>query len=68
MKPMKNVTDPKSMRATEIPRKSEPKAAGDEVGACLDDEASNCPPECKVGKGRARGGDVRRWMIMEQSS
>lgn len=62
MKPMKNVRDPKSIRATEIPRKSEPKAAGDVV---LEEES---PTFVRVGNGRGRGVVRRRWTIMEQSS
>lgn len=61
MKPMKNVREPKSIRATEIPIKSEPKAAGDVV-------LEEGPTIVRVGNGKGRGGVRRTWTIMEQSS
>lgn len=54
MKPMQNATDPKSIRATEIPRNSDPKAAGD-VGFDEEDAAF-----VSTGNGRGRGGVRRR--------
>ena len=56
---MKNMTDPNTMRAKEMPRNSDAKVAGD------DDSDAVAKSD---GKGMGRGGDPRMWMIMVQRS
>lgn len=66
--PIANVTDPNSIRAREIPRKSDAKAVGEAAARCLEVDADADDEDVPTVKGMGRGGDLRIWMIMELSS
>lgn len=73
--PIANVTDPKSIRASEIPRNSEAKAVGEAAGICVGDgdgclevEDDDDDVAVPTAEGTERGGDLRMWTIMELSS
>lgn len=67
MSPITNVTDPKSIRAREIPTKSEAEAAGETCA--LDPMARRGSPEAEAATGNAiGGGNFMIWAIIEQRS